>query len=106
MAPLRLRLLGIARRIPQGSVATYGDIARLAGAPRAAREVGWALSSLPEGSDVPWWRVVNRLGEITCPSHASGLQAELLAEEGVPFAAEGCVDLAQARWEPEEPPEF
>ncbi|MFN3652054.1 MAG: MGMT family protein [Armatimonadota bacterium] len=102
MTSLRERILAVARRIPSGSVATYGDVARLAGAPRAAREVGWALSSLPEGSDVPWWRVVNRLGEITCPSHASGLQAELLAEEGVPLTAEGRVDLARARWEPDE----
>ena len=93
-----LNIYEIARRIPRGRVATYGDLARLSGAPRAAREVGWALSILPDNLDVPWWRVINRHGLI--PPHAGReLQAELLRSEGVEVSEEGRIDLAQYRWE-------
>ena len=53
------------RRIPQGRVATYGQVAALAGLPRHARQVGYALHALPEGTDVPWHRVVNAKGEVS-----------------------------------------
>src|SRR5687767_6833301 len=78
-----------AGRIPPGRVATYGDVARLAGAPRAARAVGWALRALPEGAAVPWWRVINREGAISCRSHGMELQAELLRSEGVEVSGDG-----------------
>jgi methylated-DNA-protein-cysteine methyltransferase-like protein len=92
--------LEVVAAIPTGSVATYGDVARLAGRPRAAREVGWALSGLPDGSDVPWWRVVNRFGRIP-PRPSAAEQAELLRAEGVPVNAEGCLDLQRYRWDGE-----
>ncbi len=89
------------RRVPPGTVASYGDIAWLAGLPRAAREVGWALGRLPEGHGLPWWRVIRADG--TLPGHAgSGLQAELLRAEGVPVSADGRVDMARCRWSPPE----
>ena len=53
------------RRIPPGRVAAYGAIAAIAGRPRSARAVGRALRELPDGSDVPWWRVINARGEIS-----------------------------------------
>ena len=56
------------RRIPEGHVASYGDIAALAGSPRAARGVGAVLNGLTPERDVPWWRVVNRAGQLSIPA--------------------------------------
>ena len=91
-------------RIPHGMVATYGQIAALAGIPRGARQVGYAMHALPEGSDVPWQRVINARGEVSARSSAAGFegyQTELLRAEGVVFDARGRVDLERFRWEPE-----
>lgn len=99
MPSLWPRFYEIIRAIPPGKVATYGDVARLAGNPRAARDVGWALSALPPGTDVPWWRVVNRHGGVSCRSNGVTLQAELLEDEGIVFDAEGRLDLATYRWD-------
>ncbi|MDX2218556.1 MAG: MGMT family protein [Burkholderiales bacterium] len=91
----------IIRKIPRGKVATYGQIAALAGHPRHARHVGFALSSLPAGSKVPWHRVVNSQGQIS----RRGLEGNdewqrvLLEEEGVEFSAEGRIALKRFRWE-------
>ena len=59
------RVWHIVASIPEGYVTTYGDVARLAGSPRAARQVGGVLKRLPEGSTLPWHRVVNRHGDIS-----------------------------------------
>src|SRR5690349_22885368 len=97
MADLNPRLYELARQIPRGKVSTYGELALLAGTPRAARQVGWALSMLPEGLDVPWWRVINRRGEV--PRHANrDLQIELLRREGIEVSDEGVLDLDEYRW--------
>jgi methylated-DNA-protein-cysteine methyltransferase-like protein len=87
--------------IPFGKVATYGQIARLAGVPGHARQVGYALHSLPHGSKVPWHRVVNRQGRISLdPVFSSGtLQRELLESEGVAFDAGSTIDLARFQWQ-------
>ena len=58
--------------IPPGKVATYGQIARILGKPRGARTVGWALHSTPEGSDVPWQRVINSQGKISLRRDSEG----------------------------------
>jgi methylated-DNA-protein-cysteine methyltransferase-like protein len=96
------RIYEVARRIPEGCVATYGQIARLAGLPRGARTVGWAMHAVPEQSDVPWWRVINAKGRISGrPGSALELiQRALLEGEGVEFAAGGRIDLATFGWEP------
>lgn len=88
------------RRIPEGRVASYGDIAALAGSPRAARGVGAVLNGLPEGSDVPWWRVLNRSGQLTIPAELGrrSLQRALLVDEDVRFTSAGAVDLERHRW--------
>lgn len=96
---IRLRVETLVRRIPRGQVATYGDVARMAGSPRAAREVGWAMASLPPDSDVPWWRVINRYGEISCRSNGTTRQAELLRSEGVEIDEHGRIDLERFRWD-------
>jgi len=88
------------RRIPAGRVATYGQIAALAGLGGAARQVGYALSALPEDSGIPWQRVVNARGEISVRRDFDGAprQRVLLEEEGVVFDSAGRIDLVQFRW--------
>jgi methylated-DNA-protein-cysteine methyltransferase-like protein len=86
--------------IPKGRVATYGQIAELARIPRQARRVGYALSALPDGSPIPWHRVLNAKGEISIRSHAAEtLQRRLLRTEGVTFDR-GKVSLARFQWRP------
>ncbi len=77
------RVWQIVASIPQGYVATYGDIARLAGSPRAARQVGGVLKRLPEGSTLPWHRVVNRHGDISLTGPDLQRQRQALLAEGV-----------------------
>lgn len=90
----------IVRQIPRGKVSTYGIVAQLAGNPRWARVVGYALHSNPEPGVIPCHRVVNRFGGLA-PAFAFGgenKQRELLRNEGVSFTAEGNVDLTQHLW--------
>jgi methylated-DNA-protein-cysteine methyltransferase-like protein len=91
-------------RIPEGRVATYGQIAALAGLARHARQVGYALAALPEESTVPWQRVVNAKGEVSRRSAddlgRSGYQRHLLEEEGVVFDLTGRIDLERFGWRP------
>jgi methylated-DNA-protein-cysteine methyltransferase-like protein len=99
MNPFYHRIYRIVRHIPKGRVATYGIVARLSGRPGAARTVGWALSALPEDSDVPWWRVINVAGRISLASdHSAVLQRALLLREGVKFAPGGAVNLGTFGW--------
>ncbi len=101
-ADSRARILAVVRRIPAGRVATYGQVAALAGLPGAARQVGYALFSLPEPTDVPWQRVVNARGEVSARAEpgADHFQRHRLEEEGVRFDVRGRIDLARWRWEP------
>jgi len=94
------RIYAAARRIPRGRVATYGDIAAVAGLEGHARQVGYALHNLPEGSDVPWHRVINTRGEISrrTTSDSHELQRMLLEEEGVELDRQGRVALKLYRW--------
>jgi len=97
---LYTRIYGAVRRIPRGRIATYGQIARLAGVPGHARLVGYALHRLREGTDVPWHRVVNAKGRISLPPdpESGGLQRGLLESEGVAFDVSGAVDLKKHHW--------
>lgn len=87
-------------RIPCGQVATYGQIARLLGHPRAARLVGYALSGAPK--HVPCHRVVSRTGGLSEAFSPLGRESHrlLLLREGVPFTEQGLVDIAQCHWSP------
>ncbi|HEY7635402.1 MAG TPA: MGMT family protein [Gemmatimonadales bacterium] len=92
----------IVRRIPRGRVATYGQVAELAGLAGHARQVGYALHALPSGTTVPWHRVVNAAGGIslrTSPG-AELTQRMLLQREGIRFDARGRLSLARLRWRP------
>lgn len=87
--------------IPEGKVATYGQIARLVGRPRHARQVGYALAALPEEHEVPWHRVVNAKGEISARSSSDyeHYQQILLEEEGIEFGLKGRIKLSIYQWE-------
>lgn len=91
---------GIVGRIPAGTVATYGQIARLAGMPRCARTVGYAMAACRDPS-IPCHRVVDRFGGTkSCfDTYAPGTQRALLEAEGVPFTPEGQVDLTVCLWD-------
>jgi methylated-DNA-protein-cysteine methyltransferase-like protein len=92
----------VVKRVPQGRVATYGQIAALAGMPGAARQVGWALNALQEEEDVPWHRVINAKGEISGRGDRAyeDFQRALLEAEGVEFGRGGRVDLERFAWKP------
>ena len=94
------RVYGVVRRVEAGSVTTYGDVASVLGSPRVARHVGWALAALPEGTDVPWHRVINARGTISFRGDTPRgiLQRALLEAEGVRFDERGRVDLKRLRW--------
>lgn len=90
------RIYRAVRKIPKGRVATYGDIAELAGFPGRARQVGYALHALPNGSSVPWHRIINASGRISLPPEGGGLEQRFrLMEEGVPVNPGGKVSLAE-----------
>jgi methylated-DNA-protein-cysteine methyltransferase-like protein len=93
----------VVRRIPPGFVATYGQIARLAGIPGNARQVGYALSGLAGWSSIPWHRVINAQGRISARSDGqpgSEIQRLRLEDEGVSFDEQGRVPLEQFLWRP------
>jgi methylated-DNA-protein-cysteine methyltransferase related protein len=97
---LHRRIHDVVSRIPRGRVATYGQIARLAGLPRQARLVGYALHALPAGTSVPWQRVVNAQGAISIRSGHETNQQRRLEAEGVRFDARGRISLASFQWRP------
>ena len=92
------RVWQIVAAIPPGSVTTYGEVARLAGSPRAARQVGGVLRRLPEGSTLPWHRVVNRQGQISLTGPDLQRQRQALLADGVQVSGSGEIDLARYRW--------
>ena len=100
---LHERIYAVVRRIPRGRVASYGQVAELAGLPRQARLVGYALHALDEEEGaVPWQRVINVRGEVSRRSEPNmeEIQRSLLEAEGIPFDERGRVDLTRYRWNP------
>ena len=94
------RVYEYVKTVPRGKVVTYGQVAAAIGAPRCARQVGWALHVNPEPGVIPCHRVVNREGRLA-PAFAFGgeaVQASLLEAEGVQVEG-GYVDLNKYRWE-------
>ena len=96
------RIWLVVAKIPAGRVCSYGDVARLAGLPGAARRVGRALRALPAGSGVPWHRVVGAGGRLSLePSTRAGReQRRRLAAEGIVVSASGRLPIAVCRWQP------
>ena len=89
------------RDIPSGKVASYGQVAEIAGIPRGARQVGYALRHLPAGHDVPWHRVLQVSGKIAFGKGSRGFreQRQRLLDDGVVVNA-GKVDMDKYRWQP------
>ena len=95
------KIYTVVNKIPKGKVATYGQIAALAGIGRNARMVGYALSASPEHLNLPWHRVINSRGEISYSDSRGGydyLQQKLLETEGVEFDSRGKIDLSRFKW--------
>jgi methylated-DNA-protein-cysteine methyltransferase-like protein len=94
------RIYAAVERIPRGRVATYGQVAALAGLPGHARQVGYALHRTPDDRPVPWQRVLNANGEVALRADptAARLQRDLLRAEGVRFRRNGTVDLRRYGW--------
>jgi methylated-DNA-protein-cysteine methyltransferase-like protein len=90
MNPFYKKIYSIVAQIPYGKVVSYGQVARLAGKPRGAREVGWAMSRCPE--DLPWQRVVMADGAIAGGMYAA-MRKSVLESEGVTFLPDGRVDM-------------
>ncbi len=94
----RQRVWQVLMAVPYGRVATYGDIARLAGTPRAARQVGAILKCLPKESTLPWHRIVNHQGSISLTGTARERQRTTLVAEGVIVTPQGKISLTRYRW--------
>ena len=87
--------------IPEGKVATYGQVARLAGRPNGARQVGYALAALSDEHSVPWHRVINAQGKVSLratPGYED-YQQMLLEEEGVEFGLHNVINLKEYLWD-------
>ena len=98
------KIYAVVKRIPEGRVATYGQVAALAGLPGRARLAGTALRETPEGLSLPWHRVINAGGKVSVRSGLGveeGYQRHLLEEEGVVFSRAGTVDLDRFGWNPD-----
>jgi methylated-DNA-protein-cysteine methyltransferase related protein len=97
------RVLAVVTGIPKGELATYGQVAVLAGFPGRPRQVGMVLRGLPEGSKAPWHRVVNAQGYIPSRGRWWGAleQAKRLRKEGIEVDEQGNVDIKTHRWDPD-----
>ncbi|MGK9155301.1 MGMT family protein [Acinetobacter radioresistens] len=91
------QILEVISLIPCGKVATYGQVARLAGLPKHARLVGYILKNLPIGTDIPWHRVINSLSKLN--TQGQNIQSVLLIEEGL-TVINGKINLKKFQWLP------
>ncbi len=98
------KIYAVVKKIPKGRVATYGQVAAMAGNPRWSQVVGYALHTNPDPQNIPCYRVVNRSGQLSSAFAFGGQsrQAQLLREDGIELCADGTVDLKKYLWQPEE----
>lgn len=104
MSPFKEKVIKIVLSVPKGKVVSYGQVAAYAGAPRAAREVGWIMNELGSG-EVPWWRVLNNKGYISIRGNVTAdkeLQKKLLEADGVVVSDEFTLDMDTYRYLPDE----
>lgn len=102
LTDFRAAVLALVKKIPKGKLASYGQIAALAGFPQRPRQVGMVLSGLPEGTKVPWHRVVNAQGYVPSRGRWWGAFEQIgrLRDEGVEVDDLGNLDLEAHRWKP------
>ncbi|MFB5189915.1 MGMT family protein [Alicyclobacillus fastidiosus] len=101
MTPFTLRVVQIIQNIPQGKVMTYGQIARLAGSPRGARQVVRVLHSLSKPYKLPWHRVINSKGQLGLKDESYLIQKLSLETEGVQFTSGNGIDLERYQFHPD-----
>lgn len=103
MSKFKEKVYEIVRMIPEGQVVSYGQVALMAGVPRAAIQVGWVLHISDESDKLPWWRVINNAGRIstTCMEHNATMQKELLQKEGVEVKPKFKIDIEKYRFRPD-----
>jgi methylated-DNA-protein-cysteine methyltransferase-like protein len=94
------RVVEVVRSIPKGEVATYGQVARLAGNPNGARQVVRVLWSQSDKERLPWHRIISARGHIALTGGGFRMQRSLLKQEGVKVAADGTTDLKRYQWSP------
>ncbi|MBA5761791.1 MGMT family protein [Vibrio sp. 404] len=94
------QIFAVIHQIPFGKVTSYGEVAKMAGYPGYARQVGKALSRLPEGSKLPWYRVLNSQGKISLKGDDLQRQRKKLTQEGVECSELGKVNLKKYKWQP------
>jgi methylated-DNA-protein-cysteine methyltransferase-like protein len=92
------RIVAVIRSIPAGRVATYGQVAAMAGDRRATRQVVWALRSLSDKEGLPWHRVINSKGAISLTGEGCDVQRRALETEGIRFTDDGRIPLELYRW--------
>ena len=94
------KVMTLIKQIPKGNVATYGQIAKLAGKPQGSRGVAWILNSASEAHKLPWHRVLNSKGMISFPTDSINFkkQKRLLISEGVEFDKKNVIDMARFQW--------
>lgn len=105
MSLFKKYVLDIVRKVPYGTVVSYGQVALYAGAPRAARQVGWILNQTEGNSDLPWWRVINNAGRITIKGtkyNDAELQRKLLISEDIEVDKDFNLDINKYRFTPSE----
>lgn len=102
MTPFTARVIEIIKEIPEGRVMTYGQVAKLAGSPRGARQVVRILHSMGKKHKLPWHRVINAKGEIAVTDDESkSLQKFFLMGEGIEFISDNVIDLNKYQFHPE-----
>lgn len=101
MESFKDKVISFIKSVPKGRVVSYGQVAVVAGSPRAARQVGGILRGLPDNSGVPWWRVVNSQGVISIKGNwvaTKEVQKQLLEKEGVVVDNDFTLDIAKYRY--------
>jgi methylated-DNA-protein-cysteine methyltransferase-like protein len=98
--PFTLKVMAVIKKIPRGKVATYQQVAGLAGKPHASRGVAWILNSCSKKYRLPWQRVLSSKGRIAFPplTHNFIMQRRLLRREGVPVEDNGSIDMLKHQW--------
>lgn len=95
------KVVRVIKKTPKGKVATYGQIAAMAGSPRAARQVVRALHSSSKKEKLPWHRVINSQGKIGLKEYQGyDLQKAMLEKEGIIFGINDIIDLTKFQWNP------
>ncbi|GAB2657600.1 DNA base-flipping protein [Vibrio panuliri] len=94
------QIFAVIQQIPTGKITSYGEVAKMAGYPGYARHVGKALGNLPEGSKLPWHRVVNSQGQISLKGNDLERQKKRLHAEGVECSEQGKINLRKYKWQP------